>query len=206
VIDQIKKGNVEPFRKAFDSLSFDEVCRIYEAVTPHFGPQRHFNLNQFKRAAAAVELSGVVVELGGHDGELAKVALDEFPEITKWYDFDVCEAEELFVHPKYAQRILKDWFHKAVKFEGVYSFVSTHTLEHMSRSMAFDTLDFIANSHASKIIIEMPFKPSGNWNGSKSMHVFKGHQADITMVLESGGWDVVYRGSAGINHTWGAIR
>jgi len=141
VIEQIKKGNVDPFRTAFPSLSFTEVGKIYEAVTPHFGPQRHFDVRQFKRAAAAVELSGVVVELGDHDGSLAQMALNDFPDITRWIGFDVCDSPAL-KHPKYRHDRLFDWFHNLKEIEGD-AFVSKDTLEHMDKAKAFATLTFV---------------------------------------------------------------
>lgn len=205
-IEQIKVGKVDPFRNNFDSLTFAEVSQIYEAVTPHFGVQRHFGFEQFKRAAKSVKLSGVVVELGDHDGNLAEMTLQDFPDISEWIGFDVCAAGDRLEHPRYKHKMLTDWFHKSAQLNEVDVFVSTHTLEHMGRLSALDTLRFVSESPIKKMILEMPFRHSGNWNGSSSLHIFKGSPREISNILKHAGWEIVYRNVTGMNHTWGAVR
>lgn len=206
LIEHIKANNMELFRNCYSSLSFAEVVKIYEGITPHFGEQRHFNFKQVKRAANEVGLSGVVVELGSHDGDLARNMLHHFPGITEWIGYDVCEAGTFLNHSRFKQEILTDWFHKSVPLDGVDAFVSTHTLEHMDRNAVYSTLGLLAEYEIEKVVLEIPFRKRGDWKGSGSAHVLKAFPEDITKALEQLGYQIMHHRNVANNHTWGAIR
>lgn len=206
IIQQIKDGNVEPFRNNFQLLSFDEVSIVYQKITPHFGEQRHYSLGQVKAAGKAIGLSGTIVELGSHDGKLAELMLQEFLDIEEWTGYDVCEVASISKAPKYKHIILKDWFHRCASLDGVDCFVSTHTLEHMDWDLVEDTLSFVAKSEVSKILLEIPFRPSGNWRGSRSAHILKAHPHEIKDLLQQYKFKMKYYRKSGMNYIWGFVR
>ena len=133
-----------------------------------------------------------VIELGCHNGRLAKRLLDDFECIDTWtgYDFEWPIRRTVCSDLRYNAISLDEWFHDT-ELPEFNTFICSHTLEHLSEAQLAKTLRHIAD--ADNILIEVPLSEDGmDWSGFGCTHVLRLGLKHIRQWLAQNGFHIFY--------------
>lgn len=184
------------YRRCYSSLSFPDLIKLYEEFNRISPEQICFTLEKIKNVFNKTELEVIkIVELGCHDGQLAKEILKEYSNIQSWIGYDICYSavnrSRLNVHDdRFTAIALNDWFFN-IELPKFNIFVCSHTLEHLNMDQVIKTLDHAKN--AKEIILEIPVYDVGrSWRYSKSTHVLTENRETIRKILTERNYTCFY--------------
>lgn len=193
MIEQIneaqKKTDWDVYRKFYPSLSFQDCMRVSETFDQLWPHQAFFSLEAIQQIFDFVELNIAeaikVIELGCHEGHLAKSMLGKYESIASWSGYDINHRallRSVVDDDRYRAIALNDWFHH-IELPEFNVFVSSHTLEHLDSEQAIKVFDQISEK-AIFLVLEIPISEDGqDWQGYKGTHVLKEGRRVIRQII-----------------------
>jgi hypothetical protein len=160
------------FRNIYHSLSFKRLESICNNIDILYPVQRQHHAVHFCRMIKTLPDDLEVVELGCHEGHLAKRMLEATDKIKWWvgYDFESPIKRNVCMDKRYSTVSLDNWFHKT-DIPKCDVFVASHVLEHLSSVQLQQTLTSIDAKH---FLFEIPLKEEGRtWNNGACTHVLE---------------------------------
>ena len=182
--ESILDGNFVLFRFRYNELSFSNHLEIVDSWDKKWPIQRQYNIEGIKNGLSLLEGDLHIAELGCHDGSLAKELLEDNKNIKSWIGYDICSdaIKRSYISSKYKPILLDNWFHK-INLPNFNTFISSHTLEHLSDDRVLETFNKI--SFAKYLILDTPLKEYGqDWAGYHASHVLKSGKYDLERWLE----------------------
>uniref|UniRef100_A0A6H1Z7H3 Putative methyltransferase n=1 Tax=viral metagenome TaxID=1070528 RepID=A0A6H1Z7H3_9ZZZZ len=192
----------DAYRQYYSSLSFPERQRISEALDQIWPLQARFNLLLLDRIFSLIEpdIPGAIkiLELGCHEGHLAKEILQRVPgfSVQSWVGYDLnaralSRSASIVNDERFSSFALGDWFYN-IELPEFNIFLSTHTLEHMVLHEATKIFDHICKK-ALYLIFEIPIEENGQaWRGYKGSHVLEAGRKIIRKLLSDRGYTCFY--------------
>lgn len=81
----------DQWRAEYDSLSHSERMAFFDAVYDVFPEQCYCNLTEARKFFATLSRPSRILEIGGWDGRIAGSLLNEFPQISHWYNYELSQ-------------------------------------------------------------------------------------------------------------------
>lgn len=187
--ESILTGNFVLFRFRYNELSFEQHLEIADAWDEKWPIQRQYNLDGLKHGFSILKEDLYIVELGAHDGSLGLEILGNYGNIISWNGYDICSKaiSRSYTSNRYKPILLKNWFHN-IKLPFFNTFLSSHTLEHLSDDRVLATFDKV--SIAKYLILDTPLEEYGqDWAGYHASHVLKSGKRDLDRWLEERGFN-----------------
>jgi len=180
IISDMTHGNFESYRNNYADMSESVIRYLYAEMYNPDAPC-YASVEEFEKLLRNVCYPSIV-ELGCHRGHLAKKLLSIFPNIQKWYGFDI--------NPKALKHSIVDdsrfvpVLTPFTEFQDNSSnvFISSHTLEHLSTEQVTATLTALKHEW---VFLEMPITENGQekWKG-RNTHVLTAGRKDIRKMLK----------------------
>jgi hypothetical protein len=189
------------FRRLQPSLTFKQREKIGDYLDELYPIQRYFHAIHFKKMFEKLPEDLSVVELGCHQGNLAKKMLKEFSKIKSWtgYDFHSPISRSIVHDDRYSSMILSDWFQN-ISLPDFDVFVSSHTLEHLSNKEAAAVLCRIQSPY---MLIEVPLNKEGrNWHNWGCTHTLLWGLDKLYNFITNLGYSMFYKSPAGHVSGW----
>ena len=196
ILNAVKHRNWDVYRKHFHNLSIKDQIQLNYEWDKRYPKQAHFSIKPitacFTNATTKFK-NFSVVELGCHQGYLAKQILEHFDSINSWIGYDInSQALERSVvkDKRYTNIALKDWFHNTT-IPNFDLFISTHTFEHMDLDGVDKTIASISRI-AKYMILEIPIQEyERHWRGYKGGHVLRSGRPEIRSLIEKYGFSQI---------------
>lgn len=194
--------NFDDYRQYYSSLSFKDLKSIIDILDHTWPHQCLFDLSRIKSIFTLIESHSPgainIIELGCHEGHLAKQILHNVPgySIQSWRGYDLNlralqRSSSIVDDHRFSNCDLEDWFYN-IELPDFNLFVSTHTLEHMNMQEVTRVFDHIYKK-ALYLILEIPIKENGqDWRGYKGTHVLKEGRKVIRQLLSDQGYTCFY--------------
>lgn len=200
VLTQTKGPAWNVWREHYNKLSINDLIWINTAIDPLFPNQAHFTLPAIKEAFTEFSLQDPllrVIELGCHQGHLAKELLDTDINISYWRGYDVNYSaidRSVVEDSRYDTIKMIQWFHNMSWFPHYNVFVSSHTLEHFNFKQAQATIKAVARAGIKYMMIEIPFKLNGapEWKDAHGSHVLNSTRSNFEDMIQAEGFSKIY--------------
>lgn len=183
----------DAYREKYPRMSFNELQEANKEIDILYPTQRQVHPIHFARMIRSIDSFPLrVIELGSHDGKLARAMLRDFASIISWrgYDFDKPLERNICHDERYEPISLSDWFHKT-RLPEFNAFMCSHTLEHLSERQLLKTLALI--SSAQYILIEIPISENGQrWDRMNCTHVLRWGLKHIRKWMDKNGFKIFY--------------
>lgn len=186
------------FRENYQDLNFDDLEKLNSYWARLWYQDERYHKSEFIEMFNILRCMSnnddlYVLELGCHKGHLAMDILQQFSNIKNWigYDFSSCVNESILNEPRYTPVSLNDWFH-LTELPHFNTFVSSHTMEHLSSDQVLKTFQHIA-SKAKYLLLEIPLNENGkDWHNWSCAHVLTWGQKYIRDALHKLGYRWFY--------------
>jgi len=207
-----KDFNFDSYRQYYSSLSFQANKRISEALDHMWPHQAQFNLRRLTKIFALIEpeIPGAmkVIELGCHEGHLAKGILQRIPgfSIQSWVGYDLnsralSRSGSIVNDERFSTVALARVFYMT-ELPEFNIFVSTHTLEHMNIHEVIKVFDHTCKGSL-YLVLEIPIKENGqDWRCYKGAHVLKEGRRAIRELLYARGYTCFYENGPSWTTAW----
>lgn len=194
--------NFDAYRRYYSSLSFQDSKRINEALDQVWPRQSRFDLRRLVKIFTLIEpdIPGAirVLELGCHEGRLAKEILHRVPGFTiqSWVGYDLNarslgRSASIVNDERFSSFALDAWLYNT-ELPKFNIFLSTHTLEHMSAHEVTKIFNLTCKK-ALYLILEIPTEENGqSWQRYKGTHVLKEGRKMIRKLLSGRGYTCIY--------------
>lgn len=195
------------FRENYDSLTFSELKTIQREWYKKYPNQRRFDREFILSCVKTVIGERVkVIELGGHNGQLALEVLKEHPKI-KWLNVEIIEHDmandlENYDYKEYV--LSKQMWEEPLNIEEYDFFISSHMIEGIKNKQLIKLLNRLIESKIKYIILQAPIKPEGQtWDNYFGAHILEMGSKEIKNILgeayhlikEEVGWCAFWRRS-----------
>jgi len=183
------------YRECHEDMRFDFRVLLNHILDKMYPNQNSSHKKQFAKMFSRIKRSNLkVVELGCHQGLLAKDMLRRFDFIESWtgYDFPSPIERTVVEDKRYKPIILEKHFFKTdlPEFD---VFVSSHTFEHLSYKEVKRTLRNVLG--VEYILLETPLTKGGQkWIGYGGAHVLRWGSNLLKDYIESLGYKNYYSG------------
>ena len=136
-----------------------------------------------------------VAEIGGRDGDLAKVALESTPKITKWINYEISDEpikRPVTMDARYEGRLMTDfcWWEKTIMEGDVL--VLSHIIEHLSDEHFSGLVGSIPRNikgvHAQA---PLPMRGPTDWKGYFGAHILSMGWVEVNDVFVAHGFKSV---------------
>lgn len=177
-------------------MTYDEHVAYYDVIYEHFPEQQHGDLTAIREFFSGTQDPETVLEIGGWNGAIAGMVLGEFPQVTKWYNFELCRPAIAhgLKHSRYTARVLPDFVWNVPELPACSTFFAAHTIEHMR---ARELLALFARLHsARRMYLEAPLPQSAtahDWSGRWSTHILEIGWNEVESLAQSHGFQVTHR-------------
>lgn len=189
----------EAWRAAYPDASYADQQRMHSEMYSVAPLQRHFD-EAITSATVERFRPARVVELGGWDGELAKLMLDRFQFISSWVNVELCaEARRAGGRTgrrrRYSAPEVGDWYWtRKWKCD---LFVASHTIEHLS---AEHLALVLGATDAQVLLLDAPLQDlPTRWDGYSAMHVLEVGWPGVTAICAAAGYALL----GSMNHDTG---
>jgi hypothetical protein len=212
ILTQTKGDPWNIWRKHYDKLSITDLIWLNTAIDSLFPKQAYFTLDRIKEAFVEffrTEAGLSVIELGCHQGHLAKTLFETF-NISHWEGYDVSYSaidRSVIDNRRYRAVKMTKWFHE-ISIPSYYNvFVSSHTLEHLSFNQVEKTIEAVLRAGITYMMIEIPFKLNGapEWKDAHGSHVLYSTRQNFEDMIQSYGFSKIYYNTdnRGWSHIYG---
>lgn len=182
--------NWNEYRTNYSCMSFSEIGEFYHTLDRHFPDQEKLNVDNFVTLFDITDGPHKVIELGCHNGSRSRKVVKRVESIDSWtgYDFDMFDGTS---NGRYKFKPLTDWFHNT-ELPEFNTFVSSHTLEHLSNEQALETLRNISGK-AKYIFLQLPLTEHGeDWHNRWNAHIMTWGMDKLRSVLIELGYKLFY--------------
>lgn len=183
--------NVEEFdffRDVYGRLTFAEKKKFYTRMAAEHPGQSHHNKKEALKWLSGLANKKRVLELGGWDGELAESALETFPEIESWTNWEIVPAQTFARKhdPRYdAPLVTCELWESSLVPDNFDAFISAHAIEHLSDPQVSRLLYFLRPIR--NVFLESPLRDGGqDWRGGTDTHVLQMGWREIEIWM---GWN-----------------
>lgn len=180
-------GNFDNFRKHYQHLTFEQRRQIYAMWHKQYPVQRWWAQSGFhhllNEAIKTFELSKVV-ELGGHDGELAQTLLKKHSQLT-WLNLEILQFPPLRAH-RYQFYLLQNqlWLIN-LDLRNYDLFVASDVIEHFSAEELTDLIKYLAKQRIPYLALASPLSEEGqSWKGYNGAHILPWGSNQVKQALE----------------------
>lgn len=156
----MNKEESNKFRAEYTKMSPGQISRVYDEI--YLRKDETCFSRVFVRSYFAELMPSQVLEIGGHDGKLARTAIIESPEIDFWLNLEfsrVAIGKTQITTPIYAAMLVRDSVPNLIKrFGQLYEFdtlVLSHILEHITNDEAKEAIRAIP-SNIRDVYVEYP--------------------------------------------------
>lgn len=185
----------DAWRVQYDNMSYQNQKDFYNLVEVDHPCQQAFNVDAyhgfFGHVARKVEYARVV-EVGGWKGGLAMVMLDRWPNITDWYNVEICEyamLKSICYSSRYEMLIPSDWMWN-VPLPAAEVFVASHTIEHIKQHQLEALFDNLP-AETRWLGLQAPIAEDAidtDWTGYHGTHILEIGWKQISKSLDGRGF------------------
>lgn len=166
----------DEWRSKYDQLSWLQQVDYYSKLYAHYPRQDHCTLAEAIEFGKQLQPGVRVLEMGGWDGRVANILLEEFPHIEHWHNMEVCRpaVDHGLKHPRYSAEVPEEFLWNLPSFPIADVFFAAHVLEHLKArqiEQLISRLDRVTDVYA-----EAPIPDCGqavSWSGDISTHVLE---------------------------------
>lgn len=183
--------NWDEWRERYPDATFAEQRAFHSEIYAAYPKQHHFSTEYAAQAIAEISPT-TVVELGGWDGELAKLMLADNTGIDSWTNVEICQeaavAGERGADARYSAWLVHDWYWSRTWTCDL--FVASHVIEHLS---AQDLERVIAATKAKALFFDAPLDDYGHgWHGFTGTHILPLGWMGVNALCLQYGYDLVW--------------
>jgi len=208
ILQKVREKDFDEYRKYYDSFSFDElkyinneICKMYSKTT-----QADFNFNMFvdifEIASNYFKRSIRIIELGPHQGYLAKKMLEKYGDyIESWIGYDIASytiENSVVTDSKYSVIEINDYFHN-IDLPEFDLFCSTHTFEHLNRKEIELCVDHVKSCTFMAIEVPRTDMMEDSWQGYCGTHVLVIPKKEFISIFNKAGFRLFYDGGYSVN-------
>lgn len=185
--------NCDVWRASYDSMSFLDHRRAYDQISR--GSPEQQCVDQRAALRAIDDSVREVVEIGGWRGELAQAALDAFPQIDRWWNYEICswalDYGNRCEHEEYEAMELTDW-PWLIDLPEADLFVASHVIEH-NRAAEFSALlpQLASKYRRLHFQIPLPLGTRPNWSGYDGCHIFEWSWEETHDLIIASGYELI---------------
>lgn len=170
----------DEWRARYDTLTFHEHQQANTEWAVLYPEQRSFDSDKVA-AFLAGRAHGSVVELGGWDGQLAALMLEQFPDIETWVNYDITDVPQVCTDHRYERVVLDDW--PWLRDARADALVASHVFEHMRGSQIRLLLE---RWDVDAVFVDAPLATS--WDGYHGSHILELDKDGLVELVESCGF------------------
>jgi len=128
-----------------------------------------------------------VVEVGGWDGALANLMIDEFYGIKTWVNYDITDVPQVCDAPAYGRVVLDDWPWKTrVTADAL---VASHVFEHMRMI----EIEWLLNAwDVRSVFVDCPISGPPDWTGYHGSHILEVGVPEFLTRMVALGFEVTH--------------
>lgn len=168
------------YRQDYDTLTFSDLKTIHSRWHKMYPNQKRFNENFFSTGLNNVineEGESIkVIELGGHNGQLALESLKRWPKIS-WLNVEIVNRGTIegLKDRNYKAHILSDQIWKELSDIKDYDvFVSSHVIEHLMNRQLETLINWLIKNQTKHILLDTPIKAEGQtWSDYFGAHLLE---------------------------------
>lgn len=167
----------DDWRDAYDSMTYEEHSRYFDAIYEQFPQQSHCTRHEAHAFFQEQPNGCRVLELGGWDGSMARILLDEFPGIVHWTNVEICRAACIaggMEAPRYSAHTPDGWLWEQDRLPHADVLFASHSFEHLRAEQIDRLLARLLGIRAA--YIEAPLAESADnfdWTGDLSTHLLE---------------------------------
>lgn len=169
------------WRERYDYMTFADHQAFNAEVLTHYPAQQHFDANACRNFLAARGNRLDVAELGGWDGALAKLMLEE-ARAASWDNYDITPGvPQVCHHPDYEYVVLDRWpWRRKVKADAL---VASHVLEHLK----LDEVDKLLSAwDCPHVYVDTPISRDGtSWDDYAGTHILEAGSTELLELFDS---------------------
>jgi len=178
----------DQWRANYDLMSFADHQAFNQHVATRYPEQRSFDVPAVRRFLRERQPRNVV-EVGGWDGALADMMIDEFYGIKTWVNYDITDVPQVCDAPAYERIVLDDWPWKT--HVTADALVASHVFEHMK---LHEIEHLVASWDVASVYVDCPIGGGTDWNGYHGTHILSASAHELLDVFGTAGYDVTFSG------------
>jgi hypothetical protein len=186
----------DEWRSKYDQLFCTHQVEYYSRLYAYYPRQDHCTLTEAIAFGRQLKPGVRVLEMGGWDGRVANVLLNEFPQIAHWLNVEVCRpaVEQGLTNPRYSAQVPDEFLWNWPSLPAADVFFAAHVLEHLKVreiEQLIGRLDGIT-----EVYVEAPIPDAGrsvSWSGDISTHVLEIGWQELEGLFERFGYRGTYR-------------
>jgi hypothetical protein len=184
--------NFNEWRRKYDLFTYKEQQEEHSKIHREFPSQVYFNLDAVKKFLLMYK-PVTVLEIGGHQGELAELILNDpsFGFIQKWFNIDICNdaVESGLKNERYYPYVPDTWAWEITLPEAT-AFVSSNFIEHIKVKHLKKLIQELPGS-VRFMFLQAPILEDGEnitWDGKWSTHILEVGWKQVGMMLGEQGF------------------
>jgi hypothetical protein len=168
--------NWDQWRADYDRMSFADHQAFNQHVATLHPEQRSYNVAATRQFLKERQ-PRTVVEIGGWDGALADLMIDEFYCIKRWTNYDITDVPQACDAPAYERVVLDDWpWNRTLEADAL---IASHVLEHMKLAEVAKLLNVWS---VDSVYVDCPIGGGTDWAGYHGTHIL---EASVTQLLDT---------------------
>jgi hypothetical protein len=190
------------WRKNYRAMTFDHQKKFYDLVLTMHPHQQAFNIGAVFNFLARIRGPLSVIEFGGYKGELARIILLAEcynKKIIKWTNVEITTLakETVCLDEKYHVEVLDNWLWKTplLSNNGYNTFLSSHTIEHLSGDDLRKLINWLAGTSIEYIYLEAPLVDDDtnySWNDYVGSHILELGWKQVIELMDRAGFVLFY--------------
>lgn len=186
----IPVADLDAWRTAYPTATYAEQQAFHSRIWEANPDQNHFDASEARLAIEHVQPK-TVIELGGWDGGLAHLMLDEYPAIRWWTNVEICREAAVAGwegHAHYDAVPLDDWYWTQPWTCDL--FVASHVIEHLT---AEDLDKTIAATDTPALYFDAPLQDQPTaWQGTTTTHILDIGWEGVTAMCATHGYTLTW--------------
>lgn len=181
------------WRSKYEMMTLAEQVEYHNDLESRYPEQAHFNYSNVMTTLKHMTEGSKILEFGCWKGDMAEMALHDFPSISEWIGIEICEAaiKKTKCHnPKFKYIFPDDfnWFETTTRPD-CNIILATHFIEHLSNEH-FESLAKYCKG-VEWIYFEAPLSQADReWDGYEGTHKLNYGWDNVTKIMSEQGYDV----------------
>lgn len=184
----------DAYRAAYPTMSYADVAAFHQRVWAAFPDQEYHSAPLLRRFFHG--LSGRVVEVGGWRGEAANAILRDFPAITSWTNYEICEqavASSIPTDPRY-RGVFPDRWPWELPTQRAEIAVLAHVIEHINAMQLKRLIGWLRACGVRHVYVESPLRDKRrSWRHSTSAHLLEIGWTEVIRLFNRAGYAMCER-------------
>jgi hypothetical protein len=176
----MQPSDFDQWREQYDALSYRQQQEFYNRLATDHPQQSHYSHSALTRFFEHWGSGSKVFELGGWDGEAARLILQQFGSIDTWDNYEICTvAPDVCTDPRY-RRISGGCFPWERDLTWYDCWVLSHVVEHLSLE---HLQALLSNGNPDYIYVDIPL--SQDWSGATAAHKLATNAEGLDLVFRN---------------------